>query len=225
MEEVLVLNHIKYSSLKKRKKAGVIQNASGIFKRGKIYTILGSSRTEKSVLLSLMAGLAQPESGEILFKGRNITAAGANFLTERKIGLMLQEFKLIKHLTAFENLVLQLEINSIPRSVRKKTALDLFEKVDFEKARYKVRASKLSYYEQQMVMLLRVISSEPELLLVETGEWNEARGLEGCLTKLIGEAVYKAGACAIISTDCKSIANMADEVWGLKNGILLPIKT
>lgn len=225
MEEVLVLSRIKYSNFKKRGKVSVIQNASGIFTRGRIYTILGSARIEKSVLLSLMAGLVQPESGEILFKGRNISAIGENFLQERKIGLLLQEFKLIKYMTAFENLILQLEINGIPHSVRKKTALDLLEKVGFEKGRYQVRGSKLSYYEQQMIMFLRAISSRPELLLVEAGEWNDDSGLEGNLTKLIGEAAYEDGACVIISTDCKSFSNMADEVWGLKNGILLPIKT
>ncbi len=225
MKEVLKLNQTKYGHCKSCENTGIITNATGTFNSGRIYAVLGPSMTDKSILLSLMAGLVQPESGEIMFAGCNIAAEGAKLLHEGKIGLLLQEYKLLPYLTAIDNIMLQLEVRGMPPAARKKAAFDLLDRVAFDKSRYGVKASGLSCCEQQKVMLSRAICSKPQLLLIETEECYETPELESVLMTLIDEAAHKEGSCVIITTDSKGIADRAEEVWGLKSGILLPVKS
>lgn len=80
---------------------------------GQFVAIVGASGSGKSTLLGLMAGLDAPSTGEILIDGENITSMnedGLARLRSDKLGFVFQSFHLIPSLTAFENIMIPLEI-------------------------------------------------------------------------------------------------------------------
>ena len=80
---------------------------------GQFVSIVGPSGSGKSTLLGLIAGLDAPTSGEILLDGADITKMTEDHLAElrsRKIGFVFQSFHLIPSLTAFENILVPMEI-------------------------------------------------------------------------------------------------------------------
>lgn len=225
MDEILKLEKIEYGYSKNGRSRKVIRDACGAFRKGTVYAIIGRSREEKAILLSLMAGLEPPGRGSILFDDRDISAFDRDDWRKRKVGLALQAYKPVPYLTALENAALQTEILGWPAAARKKTAMELLEKLGFDLLKCSCKASRLSPSEQQKVILARAAGARPPLLLIEEGGWSGEPGLEAGLMKALMDAARADGACVIIASDSRSLAGMADEVWGMKDGVLLPLKT
>src|SRR5690242_13894736 len=86
---------------------------------GEFVAIVGASGSGKSTLLGLIAGLDAPTSGEILIDGEDITKMsedGLATLRSEKIGFIFQSFHLIPSLTAFENVLIPMEIVGLKES-------------------------------------------------------------------------------------------------------------
>ena len=107
----------------------VLRNASAHFARGEFVAILGKSGSGKSTLLNLISGIDQPDSGKILFNGRDLTNMNENdrtMIRRKDIGFIFQFFNLLPTLTVLENVSLPLELNGTPaaaaRGCRRGTA-------------------------------------------------------------------------------------------------------
>lgn len=225
MEEALRLEQIEYGYFKGDLNVRVIRSASGVFHKGRVHAVTGRSGEERTALLSLMAGLERPGRGSIFFDGRDIGAFDRDDWRKQNVGLVLQAYKLVPYLTALENAVLHMELLGMPAAGRKKAALELLEKSGFDILKCGWKAGKLSPSEQQRVILARAVGVKPRLLLVEAGEWSAEPELEFRLMNMLADAARTDGACVILSSNSRSLADMADEVWGMKDGVLLPLKT
>jgi len=151
---------------------------------GKCAALLGSSGSGKSTLLSLLAGLDSADKGQIQIldhqkQSRDVThfdeATWTRFRGEN-IGIVFQQYHLIPHLTALENVQLPMEI--LGRKDPEKKAKEMLEEVGLSQ-RLTHWPSQLSGGESQRVAIARALVMEPKLLLadepsgsldVETGE-------------------------------------------------------
>jgi putative ABC transport system ATP-binding protein len=135
--------------------------------RGQFVAVVGPSGSGKSTLLSLVAGLDSPTSGEIFLDGRNITAMGEDDLADLRgalVGFIFQAFHLIPSLTAFENVLVPLEL--IGRKDARTRARALVDEVGLgDRAHH--YPSQLSGGEQQRVAIARAFSNEPQILLAD----------------------------------------------------------
>ena len=121
--------------------------------------VVGPSGSGKSTLLSLVAGLDSPTSGEIFLDGRNITAMGEDDLADLRgalVGFIFQAFHLIPSLTAFENVLVPLEL--IGRKDARTRARALVDEVGLGD---RAHPSQLSGGEQQRVAIARAFSNNP----------------------------------------------------------------
>jgi hypothetical protein len=123
--------------------------------------VVGPSGSGKSTLLSLVAGLDAPSSGDIFIDGQNITRMKEDDLADlrgAKVGFIFQAFHLIPSLTAYENILVPMEIMGCPAA--RSRAQALVEDVGL-RARAHHYPSQLSGGEQQRVAIARAFSNDP----------------------------------------------------------------
>lgn len=145
---------------------------------GQFVALTGASGSGKSTLLGLIAGLDAPTSGRISIDGDEITSMGEDGLAEirsAKIGFVFQSFHLIPSLTAFENVLIPMEIRGLRNA--KDRAHQLLKDVDLTDRGHHYPA-ELSGGEQQRVAIARAFANEPKILLADepTGNLDSKNG-------------------------------------------------
>jgi len=127
---------------------------------GEFLAVVGPSGCGKSTLLRLLAGLLQPISGNVSFRGQPLTAP------RREIGFVFQRANLMPWRTALQNIVLPLEISHVPRAEIAARAQDLVALVGLD-GFAGAYPRQLSGGMQQRVALARALIHEPSILLLD----------------------------------------------------------
>jgi putative ABC transport system ATP-binding protein len=145
---------------------------------GQFVAITGASGSGKSTLLGLIAGLDAPSAGSIIVDGDDITQLKEDRLARirsEKIGFVFQSFHLIPSLTAYENILIPMEILGLP-DIRTRAAA-LLEQVDLVSRGHHYPA-ELSGGEQQRVAIARAFANSPKILLADepTGNLDSKNG-------------------------------------------------
>ncbi|HEX8738425.1 MAG TPA: ABC transporter ATP-binding protein [Pyrinomonadaceae bacterium] len=145
---------------------------------GEFVAVTGASGSGKSTLLGLIAGLDAPSAGEILIDGESITAMNEDALARlrsEKIGFVFQSFHLIPSLTAFENVLVPMEISGFKNA--KETANKLLADVELTNRGHHY-PSELSGGEQQRIAIARAFANQPKILLADepTGNLDSRSG-------------------------------------------------
>jgi putative ABC transport system ATP-binding protein len=224
MEEILKVENVEYTYQSQGGPVKAVKHASASFIKGKVYAITGSSGSGKSTLLSLLAGLDLPQKGSIIFKGRKLKDIDRNIYRSNDIGIVFQAFNLIPHYTALENVKLSLEISRLYSGNQNQTARELLLKVGIDETKANRKVLKLSGGEQQRVAIARALAIDPELILADepTGNLDSENG-KAIMRQFLAIA-HEEERCIVIVTHSNSLAKQADEVWGMKDGVLLPIR-
>lgn len=225
MREILRFERLEYGFNDGNGYKILVKNTGGVFCEGRIYAVIGQEAKEKAVLLSLLSGLERPHGGKIFFKGTDIESMGRGMFRRNHTGMLLQAYPCVAHLTALQNAMLSIECCGSLRKELKERVAGLLEKTGLDPSKYNRKASGLTLMEQQAVGLVRALAPEPSLLLIEEMDWDSDPDLMQGMTDLLMEAAHKRGVCVVMATDSKSLPDRADEVWGIKHGILLPVKT
>jgi putative ABC transport system ATP-binding protein len=156
----------------------ILQPLTMTIPKGQFVAIVGASGSGKSTLLGLIAGLDAPSSGSVLIDGTDITRLGEDELAKlrgEKIGFVFQFFHLIPSLTAYENVLVPMEIAGSPDAAgRARRLLDEVGLTD----RGHHYPSQLSGGEQQRVALARALANDPPILLADepTGNLDTTNG-------------------------------------------------
>jgi len=156
----------------------ILQPLTMTIPKGQFVAIVGASGSGKSTLLGLIAGLDAPSSGSVLIDGTDITRLGEDALAKlrgEKIGFVFQFFHLIPSLTAYENVLVPMEIaGAADAPSRARRLLDEVGLTD----RGHHYPSQLSGGEQQRVALARALANDPPILLADepTGNLDTANG-------------------------------------------------
>jgi putative spermidine/putrescine transport system ATP-binding protein len=132
-------------------------------KHGEFLTLLGPSGSGKTTLLSLIAGLAQADSGSIRINGVDVTD-GAPY--DRDIGMVFQNYALFPHMTVADNIAFPLQMRKVDAASVKKRVAEALEMVHLPHvaARY---ARELSGGQQQRIALARCMVYRPSIILMD----------------------------------------------------------
>ena len=145
-----------------------LQNVSLQIRQGEIFGIIGLSGAGKSTLVRCINVLERPESGRILFHGKDLLELKDKALRaqRRKISMIFQSFNLLDQRTALDNICFPLELAGIGRREARKKATQLLEIVGLpDKA--KAYPSQLSGGQKQRIAIARALASDPEVLLCD----------------------------------------------------------
>jgi len=214
---------LKISGLKKS--YGTLENRISILKgldlevgRGKIVAILGQSGSGKSTLLSLLAGLDTPDEGSIEISGRNILTLPRSEMNRwrgEKIGIVFQQFHLMPHLTALENIELPLDIHGRNTAGAKL----LIEEMGLG-SRAHHTPQKLSGGECQRVAIARALAMEPDLLLADEPSGNLDQETGEKVMEAFFRQARKHQTTTVLVTHNKELALRCDQRFTLSHGQL-----
>jgi len=186
--------------------------------RGEFVAIVGPSGSGKSTLLGLIAGLDAPTSGHVIIDGVDITELGEDALARlrgEKIGFVFQFFHLIPSLTAFENVVVPMEISGARDAQSRTNAL--LEEVGLT-GRSHHYPSQLSGGEQQRVALARALANDPPIVLADepTGNLDSTNGRH--IMELLRSIHSTRGTTVVLVTHDAELAAMADSRLIMRDG-------
>jgi len=185
---------------------------------GQFLAVLGPSGSGKSTLLGLVAGLDEPSSGEILIDGVDITKISEDVLAKlrgEKIGFVFQFFHLVPSLTAFENILIPMEIaGRRDAAARAKRLLGEVGLAD----RGHHYPSQLSGGEQQRVAIARALANDPPIIMADepTGNLDSTTGK--LIMQLLLDVRRMRQTTMVLVTHDADLASLADSRLVLRDG-------
>ncbi|QQS48306.1 MAG: ABC transporter ATP-binding protein [Acidobacteriota bacterium] len=194
-------------------------------KRGQFVSVIGPSGSGKSTLLGLIAGLDSPTSGQILLDGRDITSMSEDELAEYRgglLGFIFQSFHLIPSLTAYENILIPMEIMGVSRA--RERAQALLDEVGLHDRGHHY-PSQLSGGEQQRVAIARAFANDPRILLADepTGNLDSKNGAH--IFDLLLKLNRERGTTLLLVTHDHQLADLADRKISLSDGRIVEDRT
>ena len=176
----------------------VLKGINLSFEKGKFYAICGPSGCGKTTLLSLMGGLDEPKSGEILYEGQNIMEKGKGLAWHRKnnVAFVFQNYNLIEYMTPKENVLLTAKEDPMP----------VLESLGITKEEAGRNVLKLSGGQQQRVAIARALASHAPVILADepTGNLDEDTAAE--ITQILKSNAHEQGRCVIVVTHSDAVA-------------------
>ncbi|RKJ03675.1 ABC transporter ATP-binding protein [bacterium D16-54] len=188
--------------------------------RGEYVAIIGESGSGKSTLLNMIGALDTPASGKVVIGGTDIFAMNDRKLTifrRRNIGFIFQAFNLVPELTVEQNIIFPVLLDY--QKPDKKYLEELLTVLNLQERRNHL-PSQLSGGQQQRVAIGRALITHPSLILADepTGNLDTRNSSE--VIALLKEASKKYEQTIIMITHSRSIAQTADRVLQVSDGVL-----
>lgn len=194
----------------------VLKDISYEFEKGNIYAIIGKSGAGKTTLLSLLSGLTKPTSGSIYLDGEDTKKKDMYTYRSQDVGVIFQSFNLLPKLTAVENVILSMDVSGKKFENKRKTALELLQKVGLDEDEANRRILKLSGGQQQRVAIARALSYGPEVILADEPTGNLDGETQDEIMEIFARLAKEDNKCVIIVTHSPEVTEKADIVYELK---------
>ena len=168
MEPIIEIKNLSKTFGSGEAQVAALQNVSLQVLPGDIFGIIGLSGAGKSTLVRCINLLERPDSGEVLFHGKNLMAMSEKELRlqRRKISMIFQSFNLLEQRTNLDNICFPLELEGVSRKEARKRAMELLETVGLpDKAN--AYPAQLSGGQKQRIAIARALASNPEVLLCD----------------------------------------------------------
>lgn len=199
----------------------VLHDINVKFETGKVNLIIGQSGQGKSVLTKCIVGLHQPDSGEILYDGRDFTGMGRVEKKDlrKEIGMLFQGSALFDSMTVEENIMFPLNMFT---KMTKKEKLDrvnfCLERVNLE-GRNKLFPSECSGGMQKRIAIARAISLNPRYLFCDEPNSGLDPKTAIVIDNLIREITYEYNITTVVIThDMNSVIEIGDNIMFIHSG-------
>jgi ABC-type lipoprotein export system ATPase subunit len=213
---MLEINNISKVYSKNGKSFMALDKVSFTVEKGEFVAVLGASGSGKSTLLHTIGGLIHPDSGQVLFKGKDIytldNKASYNYLRQN-VGFVFQQFHLLPYLTVYENIRMGETELSDQQNIE-----DYLEKCGIHSLQHKY-PSELSVGEKQRTAFIRAIISKPDMLLADEPTGN----LDAENTRIIMslmESFHENGGTVLLVSHDSETSKFANRTITLNSGKL-----
>ncbi len=203
----------------------ILKTINLTFSAASTNAIVGASGSGKTTLLGLLAGLDLPSAGSIYFSDKDITKLsedGRAKLRAGRVAFIFQSFQLLQHLTAYENVLLSLEI--LNSSQAKSKTLSILDRVGLSH-RLDHYPNQLSGGEQQRCAIARAFVIKPVLLFADEPTGNLDLKTSQTVVDLLFELNHERQTSLIIATHDIGLASRCERVITLSGGEVLSDET
>lgn len=204
------------------KGVGALNGVSLKIEPGEFVFIVGDSGSGKSTFIRLLLKELEPTTGEITVMGKNLSKLKHKDIPyyRRKMGVVFQDFRLLKDRNVYENIAFALRVTETPTRVLKKKVPAALSLVGLAQ-KYKSYPKQLSGGEQQRVAIARAIVNEPSILLADepTGNLDPANSWE--IMKLLEEANQRGTTVIVVTHNHEIVHAMKKRVITMKKGVIV----
>jgi ABC-type lipoprotein export system ATPase subunit len=194
---------------------------------GEVILFLGPSGSGKSTFLTILAGLQPPTTGEAWLFGQKIpeySQAGLQKVRAARIGFIFQTFHLLDALNAMENILLVMRFNHTNKKEANLRTVELLDRFGIAPLA-KAYPRTMSQGEKQRVAVARALANNATLIIADepTGSLATEQGMN--IVNLLRESAKTENRCVIIASHDQRIADYADRVLYLKDGLIVTLDT
>ncbi|MGL4521792.1 MAG: ABC transporter ATP-binding protein, partial [Bacilli bacterium] len=199
----------------------LFNNITLSFTQGQFVAISGPSGSGKTTLINLLGGLDVPDKGEIIIDGVSTSSFKEDewaYCRTHKIGFIFQKFNLVEYLTAFENVVLALELSGMKEDESKAVAKQLLLDVGLQEKMHEL-PHRLSGGEKQRVAIARALANNPDIILADEPTGALDRENAKIIMRLLRK-IANSGKLVIMVTHNHEILESVDRVIVLNHGAI-----
>mgnify|MGYP001596708880 FL=1 len=185
--------------------------------RGKISGLIGPNGSGKTTTFNLLTGVIPPDSGDVFYKGRNLTGLKPYQIFRLGISRTFQIVRIYREMTVFENL-LSVSSLSIPEREARARAEELMEFVTLSKLRGEY-GGNLSYGQQKLLEFARALMTEPDVILLDEPAAGVNRTLLQTLLDHIHWLQEQGKTIVIVEHDMNVIMNHCETIFVMDYGV------
>ena len=208
--------------MKKYGKNIVLKDITENVNKGQVICVIGPSGSGKSTFLCCLNVLEKPNSGKILFEGKDLTNISEKELCalREKMGMVFQSFNLFPNMTVLENIkVAPMRVKGIAEDEAEKKAKQLLEKVGLSDRENQYPAS-LSGGQQQRVAIARALAMDPEVMLFDEPTSALDPEMVGEVLKVMRDLADSGMTMVVVTHEMGFAKEVADEVWFMSDGYI-----
>ncbi|MFJ8072869.1 ABC transporter ATP-binding protein [Streptomyces sp. NPDC096176] len=197
-----------------------LDGASFSIHPGEVVAVMGPSGSGKSTLLHCLAGIVRPDSGTVVYAGRELTAlpdAERSALRRTDFGFVFQFGQLVPELTCVENVALPLRLSGARRKDAERTALEWLERLEVEGAARK-RPGEVSGGQGQRVAVARALAGSPKVVFADepTGALDSLNGEH--VMSLLTDTARRQNTAVVLVTHESRVAAYSDREIVVRDG-------
>jgi lipoprotein-releasing system ATP-binding protein len=200
----------------------VLKNIHLEIPRGKIYSVVGASGAGKTTLLQILGTLSKPDSGDIFYNDKKVSALPEKKLAEfrnKEIGFVFQFHHLLPEFTALENVCIPAFIAGLSKRDAEKEAMKLIDYLGLNE-RINHKPSELSGGEKQRVAVARALINKPAVVLADEPSGNLDSANRNELHDLLFNLRDDFGQTFVIVTHDDQFAERSDKIIHIKDGLI-----
>ncbi|BCJ62751.1 ABC transporter ATP-binding protein [Micromonospora endophytica] len=187
---------------------------------GEVVAVMGPSGSGKSTLLHCLAGIVTPDSGQVRYQGREVTAMSdteRSALRRGEFGFVFQFGQLVPELTCLENVALPLRLNRLGRRAAERRAVEWLERLEVAEVAGN-RPGEVSGGQGQRVAVARALVTAPKVIFADepTGALDSLNGEQ--VMRLLTDSARHSGAAVVLVTHEARVAAYSDREVVVRDG-------
>ena len=200
-----------------------VNNVSLHIEKGEFVFIVGNSGSGKSTLIKLLLKELEPTSGTIKVNGQNLNRMRRGKVPKyrRGVGVVFQDFRLLKDRNVYENVAFAQRVIERPTRIIRKRVPEVLTLVGLAE-KYKSKPDQLSGGEQQRVALARALVNRPSILLADEPTGNLDSRTSQDVLSLLRITCQQFHQTMVMITHNEEIAQMADRIIRIEDGRIVP---
>jgi neutral amino acid transport system ATP-binding protein len=191
-----------------------VQGVSFALEAGRIYGLIGPNGSGKTTLFNCITGLERRDAGRVVFKGERIDGLEPHRVATRGVGRTFQVIRVFPELTALENLLV---VTRGPRAEAERRGREMLAFVKLERLAGEY-AGNLSYGQQKLVEFVRVLMTDPALILLDEPAAGVNRTLLNDLLAAVARLRDEGRTVLLVEHDMKVVMGLCETVFVLDHG-------
>lgn len=200
----------------------VLKGVSADVALGEVVVLVGASGSGKSTLLRCINLLEEPDSGQVIIEGVDVTAKGvAKDAVRRETGMVFQQFNLFPHLSVLQNITLApMRVRNTPKAEAEALALELLRKVDLEE-KAAAYPHQLSGGQQQRVAIARALAMQPKVMLFDEATSALDPAMTSEVLSVMRQLAAEGMTMVVVTHEMGFAREVSDKILFMHDGVII----